>query len=260
MKDQILFQKGNDWVITDVNGKQIHTLTSDPAHPILSVIQEASCYIVKYNDRIECYGKDFKLIASVNLDDPTGYFMLPLGTAVSVADEAAFSPILYCETEKEITFLDMTSGKTKTYSRSELPGNPARLPGSILVTDDHYDGSVSTFAILDDSDFHIISTGTGITSTIHDKATNRYYLFTREKYQQGKASVIDTKTGEALVEDVLNPEQTNLYVEIYNGKICYEAHPDFYDDDAATQHPFTVLTDKDGKIYFLNYAENGYAS
>ena len=47
---------------------------------------------------------------------------------------------------------------------------------------------------------------------------------------------------------------------VYDGKFVYSTVPNFYDDDAGKQHPFTALTDKDGRITFLYYAENGYAS
>lgn len=68
-----------------------------------------------------------------------------------------------------------------------------------------------------------------------------------------------SSTTVASIAEVINPEQTNLILEIHNGMFCYEAVPAVFDEDAAKQHPFTVLTDKDGKIFFLNYAENGYA-
>jgi len=258
-KDQVLFQQGNDWVILDKDGKTIHSLTSDPSHPILSFNQEENFFFARYEDAIECYRKDFKNVFKADLSNPAEYSMILSDYSVPPQDMATLDPILYQKTETEITFLNMATKKSKTYSISDLPGNPVRLPGRILMLDENYGSTPSTFSVLSDSDFQIISAGSGMTTTILDSATGECYLLVRESYQHGKGSIIDATSGETVIKEVINPEQTNLILEIQNGMFCYEAVPAVFDEDAAKQHPFTVLTDKDGKIFFLNYAENGYA-
>ena len=257
MDDQILFQEGDNWVVTDRDGNRIYTLVPDPAHPIESFQQELNGYFAYYADAIEFYSKDFENVFGVKLDTPSDYY--PVMPDYSISNEVAANLplVLYCETSQEITFLNLVSGDSKTYSRSDLPGSPVLLPDRILVVKNGYDGSVPSYSILRDTDFQVIASGTGQPTAIQDKSTGKYYLhLNRESYLEGKGSIIDAMNGEVLVEDIVNPEQLNIMLEIYNDLILYDAYPNSFDDHAADKYPFTMLTDMDGKIYFLHYAEN----
>ncbi|MBO4474900.1 MAG: DUF1754 domain-containing protein [Clostridiales bacterium] len=256
--DQALFREDNGWVVTDLDGNRIYTLVDDPDHPIHSFDQTGDYYIARYDDKIECYSKDFENVRSVDVDSPSEYYTVRDDYSVPTDVGASLSPILYTQDDVTIHFLDPLTGKTGTAPGMNMSGEPMHIPGRILVSYTDYD--IFGWAILDDSDFSVIAEGAGNIETIYDKVQEKYYLLVRDGYYSGEASVIDASSGEIILESVLNPEQIRIDMAVYDGKFVYSTVPNFYDDDAGKQHPFTVLTDKDGRITFLYYAENGYAS
>ena len=258
--DQVLFKQDNDWVVTDLEGNRIHTLVEDPEHPIRSFYQTGDYYIATYDDKIECYSKDFEHVYGVDTDSPSDYYTVDADYTVPEDAGAALSPILYTMDDSVITFLDPVTGKTGTALSMNMSGEPKHIPGRILISYMDYD--LFAWAILDDSDFHLISEGSGQPETIYDRAQEKYYLLLRDSYYSGKASLIDASSGAVVMQDILNPEEIRIGMDIYDGEVLYSTILNPYDDDVADQHPFTALTEMDdqgGTIRFLYYAENGYA-
>ncbi|MBR5975933.1 MAG: hypothetical protein IK020_12205 [Clostridiales bacterium] len=255
--DQVLFREEGGWVVTDLDGNRIYTLVDDPDHPIRSFDQTGDYYIARYDDNIECYSKDFEHVYGVDVDSPSDYYTVRNDYSVPTEVGASLSPILYTQDDTTIDFIDPITGKTGSALSMNMAGEPIHIPGQIIVsyTNDYLKG----WAIFDDSDYTLIAEGSGYIQTIYDMAQEKYYLLIRDGYDSGEASVIDASSGGIILESVLNPEQIRIDMAVYDGKFVYSTVPNFYDDNAGKQHPFTVLTDADGNISFLYYAENGYA-
>ena len=102
--------------------------------------------------------------------------------------------------------------------------------------------------ILDSSDFHVISEGTGYVEAIEDKATHEFYLVSSLTDTSAEIKVLSVEDGKVVFEDLPNPEMNAIRVTgIEDGKIMYSTERQGI--LWTITHGVTIM-EKDGKVLF----------
>ena len=257
--DCIVLTREDGWDIADLNGNILGSIDNKD-HDKRNLYYLGEYFVAVTNEGLLCYDKDFKLVKFTKIDSAKDCQPVPTDYSCQENMLRSFSPLFYNRSGEDITFIDPVAGTTKTVKNSSEYGSPKRLPGRILLTA-HYLDTVC-WKLLNSSDYCVLAEGVGDSQVNYDVSTDKYYLFsTPLLFQNSEAKIIDMQTGKIFFDAVENPEDKTIQIDgILGYKILYTVTPLSFEDNASKAHPFSVLTDKEGKISFLHFAENGYTN
>ena len=254
--DRFIFARKDGFDITDADGKIVNSLENKDGE-ILSLDYTDNYFIAKTQNEIRCYDKDMTLVNTTQTALASEFFPVEKDYSWGNAEKTSLKPLLYYRYDEEITFLEPITGKTTTVKNSGKNGIPTRLPGRILLTELYLDDH--SWKLLNASDYCVLAEGSGTNQVIYDSTSDKYYLLAHEGLNSGPSKVIDMQTGKVFMDSLVNPEDLDIKsVRIMGYQILYTVAPNPYDDNRTQVHPATILADKEGKILFLHFAENGY--
>lgn len=256
--DRFIFARKDGFDITDADGKIVNSLENKDGE-ILYMDYTDNYFIAKTQNEIRCYDKDMTLVNTTKTALASEFFPVEKDYSWKNAEKTSLKPLLYYRYDEEITFLEPITGKTTTVKNSGKNGIPTRLPGRILLTELYLDDH--SWKLLNASDYCVLAEGTGTNQVIYDSTSDKYYLLAHEGLNSGPSKIIDMQTGKVFMDSLVNPEDLDIKsVRIMGYQILYTVAPNPYDDNRTQVHPATILADKEGKILFLHFAENGYTA
>ena len=257
--DCIVLTREDGWDIADLSGNILGSIDNKD-HDKRNLYYLGEYFVAVTNEGLLCYDKDFKLVKFTKIDSAKDCQPVPTDYSCQENMIRSFSPLFYNCSGEDITFIDPVAGTTKTVKNSSEYGSPTRLPGRILLTALHLD--TVCWKLLNSSDYSVLAEGVGDCQVHYDASTDKYYLFsTPLLFQNSETKIIDLQTGKIFFDAFENPENKTIQIDAIMGyKILYTVTPLSFEDNASKAHPFSVLTDKEGKISFLHFAENGYTN
>ncbi len=257
--DCIVLTREDGWDIADLSGNILGSIDNKD-HDKRNLYYLGEYFVAVTNEGLLCYDKDFKLVKFTKIDSAKDCQPVPTDYSCQENMIRSFSPLFYNRSGEDITFIDPVAGTTKTVKNSSEYGSPTRLPGRILLTALYLD--TVCWKLLNSSDYSVLAEGVGDCQVHYDASTDKYYLFsTPLLFQNSETKIIDLQTGKIFFDAFENPENKTIQIDAIMGyKILYTVTPLSFEDNASKAHPFSVLTDKEGKISFLHFAENGYTN
>ena len=235
--------ESDSWKILSKDGKVLATI-DNADHDVTGFSASDDYFVVMRKNIADIYDANMNLLCLVDiptdayvrvLERPWDYYAHPLGTGKT-------DPIISVSDGDNITFVNNTTSKTKTFATSDYT-MWYQMPGVV------YKNDADGWLILDSADFHVIAEGTGFTEIFVDNVTQKYYMTIRNSILNSSLKIIDVATGETVLEDLPNPQSDRMEIwSIDDGRIYYETQ--YPNDQLFGTNRGCTIVDMKGNVVF----------
>lgn len=243
------------WDLIGKDGKILGSIDNKD-HTILDM-EVSDDYIIAVKEAsIDLYDLDLHLVKTVETEKNTSCYFLTPPSAYFTGEEMTRLPsdpiVEIVPDDRNPNYYHskaLLNLKTETGLTFESDFDCDIMGSRILL---RYTGDRNNegakWKILDSSDFHVISEGTGYVEAIEDEATHEFYLVSSLTDTSAEIKVLSVEDGKVVFENLPNPEMKAIRVTgIEDGKIMYSTERQGL--LWTITHGVTIMN-KDGKVLF----------
>lgn len=245
----------DSWDLLGENGKILGSIDNKD-QSILDILTSGDYIIAVKEASVDLYDLDLHLMKTVETEKNTSCYILTPPSVYFTGEEMTRLPsdpiVEIVPDDRNPNYYHskaLLNLKTETGLTFESDFDCDIMGSRILLRDTgDRNNEGAKWKILDSSDFHVISEGTGYVEAIEDKATHEFYLVSSLTDTSAEIKVLSVEDGKVVFEDLPNPEMKAIRVTcIEDGKIFF--HTEQPGAFWSVSNGVTIM-EKDGKVLF----------